>query len=154
MRAKLLWLALPLVLAVSPAAMGAESFTARDVRMPIPVTAKERNQFLYEMRELLHGLFNLHLALSKNDFQAAAVAARPIGQLLEKTPPSLRERLPEEYVQLGIAMRESFNILAREAESKQDMSLVQAQLAESMTYCSGCHDSYRFEVRATLPGKK
>lgn len=143
-----------LMIAAHMPANAADGFTDRDYRQAIPVTAKERNQFLYEMRELLHGLFNLHLALSKNDFQAAATAARPIGHLLEKTPPSLRERLPEEYVQLGLAMRESFDILAREAETRKDMSAVQAQLAESMTYCSGCHDSYRFEVRASLPAKK
>jgi hypothetical protein len=106
------------------------------------------------MRELLHGLFNLHLALSKQDFKGAAVAARPIGALLDKIPASLRERLPEEYVQIGIAMKESFGQLARVAEEKKDMSAVQAQLAESMAYCSGCHDSYRFEVRTVNPGKK
>lgn len=146
--------AVALLMAAHLPASSSEGFSERDYRQPIPVTAKERNQFLFEMRELLHGLFNLHLALSRNDFQAAATAARPIGQLLEKTPPTLRERLPEEYVQLGIAMRESFDILAKQAETRKDMSVVQAQLAESMTYCSGCHDSYRFEVRAVIPGKK
>jgi len=146
--------AVALMMAAHVPANAVESFADRDYRQLIPVTAKERNQYLFEMREQLHALFNLHLALSKNDFQAAATAARPIGQLLEKTPPSLRERLPEEYVQLSIAMRESFDILAREAETRKDMSAVQAQLAESMTYCSGCHDSYRFEVRASIPARK
>lgn len=143
-----------LVFAIILPASAADSYTARDIRQPIIVTAKERNQFLFEMRELLHGLFNLHQALSKNDFQAAAVAARPIGHLIEKTPASLRDRLPEEYVQIGIAMQESFDLLARTSEEKKDMSAVQAQLAESMTYCSGCHDTYRFEVRPVIPGKK
>lgn len=143
-----------LILAISMPAGADDSYTARDIRQPIPVTAKERNQFLFEMRELLHGLFNLHLALSKNDFQAAAVAARPIGHLIEKTPASLRDRLPEEYVQIGIAMQESFDLLARIAEERKDMPAVQAQLAESMTYCSGCHDAYRFDVRAVIPGRK
>lgn len=132
----------------------ADSYTARDLRLPVLVTAKERNQVLFEMRELLHGLFNLHLALSKNDFNAAAVAARPIGHLIEVIPSNLRDRLPEEFVQIGIAMQESFDLLARIAEEKKDMAAVQAQLAESMTYCSGCHETYRFEVRTVIPGKK
>ena len=132
----------------------ADSYTARDLRLPVLVTAKERNQVLFEMRELLHGLFNLHLALSKNDFNAAAVAARPIGHLIEVIPSHLRDRLPEEFVQIGIAMQESFDLLARIAEEKKDMAAVQAQLAESMTYCSGCHETYRFEVRTVIPGKK
>lgn len=151
---KISWALLVLLFATVSQAGAADSYTARDIRQPILVTSKERNQFLFEMRELLHGLFNLHLALSKNDFQAAAVAARPLGTLLDKTPDSLKERLPEEYVQIGIAMRESFDQVARVAEEKKDMSAVQAQLAESMTYCSGCHDTYRFDVRSGVPGKK
>lgn len=154
MRMKTHSIVLALMLAGTAPLTVADEYTAREVRQPIIVTAKERNQFLFEMRELLHGLFNLHLALSKNDFQAAATAARPIGTLLDKTPASLRERLPEEYVQIGIAMRESFDQLARVAVEKKDMSAVQAQLAESMTYCSGCHDAYRFEVRTVIPGRK
>jgi parvulin-like peptidyl-prolyl isomerase len=143
-----------LCFSVATPAVAADSYTSRDIRQPIIVTAKERNQFLFEMRELLHGLFNLHLALSKNDFKAAAVAARPIGHFMEHVPDALRERLPTEYVQLAIAMEESFHALARTAEEKQDMSAIQAQLAESMTYCSGCHDTFRFEVRGVIPGKK
>ncbi len=154
MRMKTHSIVLALMLAGTAPLTVADEYTAREVRQPIIVTTKERNQFLFEMRELLHGLFNLHLALSKNDFQAAATAARPIGTLLDKTPASLRERLPEEYVQIGIAMRESFDQLARVAVEKKDMSAVQAQLAESMTYCSGCHDAYRFEVRTVIPGRK
>jgi len=150
---KLLPIALALSLTSAMPAAVADNFAARDIRQPIVVTAKERNEYLYEMRDLLHGLFNLHTALSKNDFPAAAVAARPIGHLIEKAPGSLRDRLPEEYVQIGIAMQESFDLLAKIAEEKKDMSAVQAQLAESMTYCSGCHDTYRFEVRPVVPGK-
>lgn len=154
MFSKVSWVFLALLCTAAFQAGAADSYTARDNRQPIYVTAKERNQVLFEMREHLHGLFNLHLALSKNDFQAAAVAARPIGHLLERTPKSLRERFPEEFTQISIAMQESFDILAREAETNKNMSTVQAQLAESMTYCSGCHDTYRFEVRSVLPGKK
>lgn len=145
---------LALFFATALQANAADSYTARDIRQSIIVTAKERNQVLFEMRENLHSLFNLHLALSKNDFQAASVAARPIGNLLDQIPASMRERLPEEFVQISIAMRESFDLLAKVSEEKKDMSAVQAQLAESMTYCSGCHDTYRFDVRGVIPGKK
>ena len=151
---KIIWIALVLAFTGSAQAAGENGYTSRDLRQIIPVTATERNQTLYEMRDLLHGLFNLHLALSKNDFQAAAVAARPIGHLLAVMPESLKERLPVEYIQLAIAMQESFDILAREAETKKDMAAVQSQLAESMTYCSGCHDTYRFDVRSKVPAKK
>ncbi len=121
-------------------------YTAIDNRIPITVTNQERNQTLYEMRDLLHGLFNLHLALSKNDYRAAAIVARPLGHLMEKLPASMKERLPEEYIQLALAMQESFDVLARDGEKNKDISQVESQLSETMTYCSGCHDTYRFKV--------
>lgn len=145
-------LALSLASAFKVAA--ANEYTTRDIRQPIIVTAKERNQYLFEMRDHLHSLFNIHLALSRNDFKAAAVAARPMGTLLENTPASLRERLPEEYIQLSIALREAVQAMARNAEEKKDMAAFQNHLAETMTYCSGCHDTYRFEVRPVVPASK
>jgi hypothetical protein len=135
-------------------AVSAESFASRDVRLPIPVTAKERNETLYAMRETLHGMFNLHSALAKGDFQAAALAAHSNSTLLEKITPSLKERLPEEFTQLAIGLNESFRALAKETESRRDVAITQGLLAETMTYCSGCHDTYRFDVRPSLPTKR
>jgi cytochrome c556 len=154
MSLKTLWTVLLLAMAGTTLANAPDRFTSREIRQAIPVTAQERNQTLYEMRDLLHGLFNLHLALSKKDFHAAAVASRPIGHLLENMPDSMKERLPEEYIQLAIAMQESFDVLARDAEEKKDLAQVESDLAEAMTYCSGCHDAYRFEVHSPLPGRK
>jgi len=134
--------------------LAADAFTARDVRIPIPVTAKERNQTLYAMRETLHGLFNLHSALARGDYDGAALAARSNSTLLEKISPSLRERLPEEFTQLAIGLNESFRAVAKEAETRRDVAATQNLLAESMTYCSGCHDTYRFDVRPALPAKR
>ncbi|MEW6677159.1 MAG: hypothetical protein AB1421_04495 [Pseudomonadota bacterium] len=135
-------------------AVGAETFASRDVRLPIPVTAKERNETLYAMRETLHGLFNLHSALAKGDFEAAALAARTNSTLLDKITPSLKERLPEEFTQLAIGLNESFRALAKETETRRNVTVTQTLLAETMTYCSGCHDTYRFDVRSSLATKR
>lgn len=117
-----------------------------DKRIAINVTQAEKNQVLYEMREFLHGLHNIFHALSRQDMNALAVAARPMGPLLDRTPARMKERLPEEYTQLSIAMNEAFQALARDAESKGDLIQAHENLAEVMTYCSGCHDTYRFNV--------
>lgn len=122
------------------------AFSETDRRIPVPLSVVERNQVQYEMREFLHGLYNIHIALSNADMKAVAVAARPMGPLLERIPPSMRERLPEEFTQIAIAQREAFDALARDAESKGDMRHTLGQVAEVLTYCSGCHDTYRFQV--------
>lgn len=126
-------------------------YTSVDHRIPIEVTAKERNQILYEMREFLHGLHNIHHALARGDMKAVAVESQPLGQTMHRLPASVRERLPEGFMQMGLAMHEAFGQLAKVAETKSEVAPVQEQMAEIMTYCSGCHDTYRLEVVRPKP---
>jgi len=124
----------------------AQSPTAKDNRIPIPVAPTERNQLLYEMREFLHSLFNMHNALANKDMKAVAVSTRPMAGLLNRVPISIKEKLPEEFTQMSLGMDEVLKAMARDAETKADMSLTESQMAELMTYCSGCHDTFRFEI--------
>lgn len=122
------------------------TLTQLDNRVPIKVTSKERNQVLYEMRAFLQGMHNIHHALADNDMKAVAVAAKPLGPMLHRIPRSLRERLPEEFLEMSIAMRELFDVIARDAETQKDPRHTLDQMAEAMSYCAGCHDTYRFQV--------
>ncbi len=124
----------------------AQSPTAKDNRTPIMVTPSERNQVLYEMREFLHSLFNMHHALASKDMNAVAIATSPMKGLLERSPVSVRDKLPEEFIQIAIGMDEALKAMERDAKTKGDMSLTQTQMAELMSYCSGCHDTFRFEI--------
>ena len=128
----------------------AQSPTANDNRIAILVTPAERNQMLYEMRDFLHSLFNMHNALAKNDMKAVAVSTRPMAGLLDRIPASAKEKLPEGFTQIALGMNEALQVMARDAEAKANMSLTQSQMAELMTYCSGCHDTFRFEI---IPAK-
>jgi antitoxin component of RelBE/YafQ-DinJ toxin-antitoxin module len=135
------------MLSLSGAAWSAGSeYTATDHRIPIEVTAKERNQTLYEMREFLHGIHNILYAFARNDMKAVAIEAKPMGQALDRIPPGIRDRSPEAFMQMGLAMHEAFNQLGKIAQNQGDSARAQEQMAEIMTYCSGCHDTYRFEV--------
>lgn len=125
-----------------------------DNRMSIEVTATERNQLLTEMREFLHGLHSIQLALAKQDMKTVAVIAKPMGPLLERITAGLREKLPEQFQELAIAQNEAFQNLARIAENKGNIGAALEQTAEIMTYCSGCHDSFRFEVKAPLKSRR
>ena len=140
-----------LLLAVGGAAWASDSlFTANDHRVAIEVTARERNQILYEMREFLHGLHNIQNALARKDMKGMAVTAKDMMPMLERMPPSLKERFPEEFSQMAIAQSEAFQSLARIGENNGEVSAALEQTAEILTYCSGCHDTYRFEVRAPV----
>jgi cytochrome c556 len=151
-------IALALILAATATVTGpvrAQSSSAMqaDNRIAINVSQGEKNQVLAEMREFLHGFHAINIAMARQDMKALGTIARPMGGLLERTPVKLKERLPEEYTQLAIAMNEAFQNLARDAESNGDMRKSHENLAEVVTYCSGCHDSYRFNV-APVKGRK
>jgi cytochrome c553 len=143
----ILSLALLLVATVSvttPAC--AESASHVDYRIAIDVTQPEKNQVLTEMREFLHDMHAMHLALARQDKKAVALIARSMGGVRDRIPVKLKERLPEEFTQLTLAMTEALKILARDAENGADTSKTHENTAEVITYCSGCHDTYRFNV--------
>ncbi|NTV95689.1 MAG: cytochrome c [Thiobacillus sp.] len=142
-------LAIGLLLCVGGAAWASDNlFTANDHRIAIEVTARERNQILYEMREFLHGLHNIHHAMARGDMKAVALETKPMGETLSRIPANVRDRLPEGFMQMSIAMQEAFVALEKKAGGNGDSQAVQTQMAEIMTYCSGCHDTYRFEIVA------
>lgn len=125
-----------------------------DNRMSIEVSASERNQLLTEMREFLHGLHSIQLALAKKDMKAVAVIAKPMGPLLDRITASLRDKLPEQFQELAIAQNEAFQNLARIAENKGEIGAALEQTAEIMTYCSGCHDGFRFELKTPAKARR
>lgn len=144
-------IALALILAAAatvtcPAWAQSSSAIQADNRIAINVSQAEKNQVLSEMREFLHGFHSINIAMARQDMKALGITARPMGALLDRMPVKLKERLPEEFTQLAIAMNEAFQNLARDAESNGDMRKAHENLAEVMTYCSGCHDTYRFNV--------
>jgi cytochrome c553 len=137
----------------SALALAQTSAPTTDKRLPINVSQAEKNQMLYEMREFLHGFHAINIALARGDMQSLAITAKPMGALLERLPSSLKEHLPEEFLQLAIAMNEALQVLARDAVEKGDTRLTHENLAEVITYCSGCHDTYRFNVVASRARK-
>lgn len=128
---------------------GAIPSNGADNRIPVTVTSQERAHVLAEMRTFLQGLHNIFNALARSDMKAVAVEARPLGKVLDHMPRGMRERLPLAYIEMGLGLHEVFDVIARDAEAKADPSMTLGQLGEAMTYCSGCHDTYRLQVGKT-----
>jgi len=118
-----------------------------DNRIAISVSNGERNQVLFEMRAFLQGLYNIQNAMADKDMKRVANSARALGPLLNRVPSTMRDRLPVEFLELGNALRESFEAVAKDAESNKDMTSVQSHLAETVAYCAGCHETFRFQVK-------
>lgn len=145
-----------LVLAASGSAMAegpsTNPYLQYDHRVPITVTIHDRNHVLFDMREMLHGIFNIQMALARNDLAAIPEQALPMGRLMQHMPMDLLMRMPEEYKFLGAGMQAAFTNAA-EAAKAGDHKKVEEFMAESMTYCSGCHDTFRFVVGRVNNGK-
>lgn len=128
--------------------------TAMDNRIPITVSPEERNQVLYEMRDFLHNLFNIQTAMARGDMTGAGKAAKSMGHVLHRFPPSLQDRLPVAFMEMSHGMHEIFEVMARDAQGKADVGHAMGQMAEALTYCSGCHDTYRFQVVESKPAPR
>jgi hypothetical protein len=137
--------------AISPARSAEQYPSLVDNRIPISVTRDERTLVLSEMREFLHHLFNIHNALARKDMEAVARASEPLGNVLDRMPPKLRERLPVAFLEMGHGMHELFAVMARDATTKADVNHTLNQMAEALSYCSGCHDTYRFQEMTLKP---
>ncbi|MFN3593356.1 MAG: hypothetical protein ACK4TK_01570 [Thiobacillaceae bacterium] len=131
---------------VSAQLVSAAPLNGTDNRIPINVTSQERSHLLAEMCTFLQGLHNIFHALARKDMKAVAVEARPLGKVLHHMPPGMRERVPLAYVEMGWGLHEVFDVIARDDEAKADPALTLGQLAEALSYCSGCHDTYRLQV--------
>lgn len=149
------WIALTLcVLSFSTlAADASQQDIMSDKRIVIPVSSSERNLVLYEMRAFLQGLYNIHNAMADRDTKRLALSARNLAPLLKRVPSSMHDRLPVEFLELSNAMRESFNAMAEAAEANKEVCEIEKHLAETMAYCAGCHETFRFQVR-NVPARR
>ncbi|MCX7673906.1 MAG: hypothetical protein N2Z63_10005 [Thiobacillaceae bacterium] len=128
--------------------MGATAVPAQgaDGRIPIMVSASEHDRVLEEMRVFLHGLHNIFHALSRRDMKSVAVEAAALGREGQTMPAALRNRLPVAYMEMARGLHEVFDAIARDATAKADPFHTLGQLGEAVSYCSGCHDTYRFQI--------
>ena len=138
--------------AISIADDSTNPYLQYDHRVTIAVSQHERNHVLFDMRELLHGMFFIQNAMARNDLAAIPEQAMPMGRLMQHMPMDLLMRMPEEYKFLGAGMQAAFTNAA-EAAKAGDHKKVEEFMAESMTYCSGCHDTFRFVVGSVNKGK-
>lgn len=125
--------------------LGTNPYLQIDNRVTLLVDSAERNQVLYDMRELLHGMFFIQNALARDDLKAIPEVALPMGRVMQGMPQAALMRMPDEYKFLGAGLQAAYTNVA-EAAKAGDHRKVDQHLAEAMSYCSGCHDTFRFVV--------
>ena len=112
----------------------------------MPLTPEEREHVLGEMRDFLVALQGVTDGLARNDFAAAAAAARKVGAGSEsgRMPPAIAAKLPPEFRQLARATHDGFDVLAADAAARRDARHTLAQATALMQRCNACHAAFRF----------
>jgi hypothetical protein len=115
-------------------------------RVVVPLTPEEREHVLGEMRDFLAALQGVTDGLARDDFGAAAAAARRVGAGSEsgRMPPAIARKLPPEFRQLAKATHDGFDVLAADAAARRDARHTLAQTSALMQRCNACHAAFRF----------
>jgi hypothetical protein len=138
--------ALCLCAAAMPAAGQSQAPGATDERERILVPAPARNMVLAEMRQMLRSLEGVLSGLAEGDRAAAAEAARASGMAVAvDVSPEVRARLPEAFVQLGMATHQGFDALAAKLKQPLDTGAALAELSALTQNCVACHATYRLD---------
>lgn len=118
-----------------------------DGRQAVLLPPAERDLVLTEMRTFLASTQAITEALSRDDAQAAATAARAVGVAAQQAVPlSLMRKLPLGFKTLGRDTHEQFDQLALDAEQFGDPQQTLTALSELMQNCVACHAAYRLEA--------
>lgn len=121
-------------------------------RMALPLTPAERGFLLEEMHAFLAGVQQLTEALAREDFAAAAKAARTLGPAMgHGVPAAMRAKLPAEFRQLGASTHADFAQIALDAESLGDVSHSLTQLSATLNKCVACHATYQVRAQPVTP---
>ncbi|HUW50488.1 MAG TPA: hypothetical protein VMV75_05685 [Sulfuricella sp.] len=123
-----------------------------DERKALKLEPSERAMLLIEMRQFLNGIQVMTESLSRDDLNAVASAAKPLGRAaMHDVPDSMKAKLPKEFKQFASAVHGGFDQVALDAESLGDTKHTQKQLADILKNCVSCHNAFQIQA---LPEKK
>lgn len=113
-----------------------------DTRRQVALAPAERDAVLAEMRMMLGSVSGVLHGLSANDYRAIEKAARASGMAMA-VDPALTAKLPQQFLELGMATHKQFDELADLAARRAPADQVVRSLADVTTNCVACHAMYR-----------
>lgn len=123
---------------------------ADDGRVAIVLAPSERSLMLREMRDFVAGLQMISDALSREDMQGVAKAAREMGTArTHDVPIALMGKLPLEFKTLALGVHREFDAIAMDAEGIGTSKHSLTQLSDVLRKCVACHSSFQVKSAAT-----
>ena len=126
-----------------------------DTRQTLQLNSSQRHHILSEMRMLLQGMQAIIQSLAEEDMPAVVQHARALGtKMPHKGEDHLHAVLPESFMKIGMSVHRSFDQIAEEAESAQDIRPTLKRLSDVVQICSTCHAAYQIQVSTSPEGRK
>ncbi len=120
------------------------TFADEDGRNTIVLRPKERAMMLEDMRNYLHGIKRITLAIAKEDLGAVEKAARSMGQIaIYDVKPMMSATLVPKFRNLAFELHNKFEALADAAATgnRQPLQLL-GDLSLLMNQCVKCHETF------------
>lgn len=120
--------------------------TSTDSRERLVLSASDRDKVLLEMRQMLEAVHGILHGLANNDLTAVGDAARGAGMAMAvDLDPAIRDRLPKNFIDLGMRTHQAFDELAESVEAGGTPEDALRALADLTGNCVGCHAAYRLD---------
>jgi cytochrome c556 len=133
----------------------ADTAMKSDSRIVMTVDAHAKTELLAEMRAHLVNVQKLLEALSHNDLQGVARAARASGVAsATETADELIGRLPQGFVALGLSMHRDFDRIADRAAQGESADRLLATTAAVLQKCVACHTTYQLRIGQADPVRR
>lgn len=121
----------------------AEDKVNDDTRISLGLTAKEKSDFLSEMRKMLSSIQGVITGIGENDRPLIIHSASVSGNRMARaTPDSIRQKLPQSFKDIGGPTHMMFEELAARAET-DDMESLAALTGKLMQQCLACHAMFK-----------
>ena len=120
------------------------AYAVNDKRITVLLDERERFIILNQMHYYLSGVIKITEALSREDMQAVAKAAKLLGRAMPKrVPDEMLARLPTGFRQIGASVHKAFDQMALDAEGFGDSKYALKQLSDTIAKCHACHATYQ-----------
>jgi cytochrome c556 len=122
-----------------------------DTREPVQRTEAEKNFVLDQMRLFLTSIVGVEEGLGSDDMDQVAREAAARGRKANATlarPPALGAKESDAWKSMIGTVRSGFDQIAEEAMARAPAAKINKTLADTMTNCVACHQTYRISVDA------
>lgn len=117
----------------------------KDTRISLGFTASEKTVFLREMRQMLASIQGIMVGIGTEDRALIIKSAKYSGnRMARETPPSIKNKTPSTFDQLGNPTHLAFEELVIRAED-DDMDMLAELTGELMKNCVACHAAFKVD---------